>query len=247
MPRLRFTPIQWVTHAGAWAPLALLIYDNYAGRLSVNPIQDITFRTGKAALVLLILSLACTPLNSLFGWRAAIKLRRPLGVYAFLYVVLHFLTFVYLDYGLDLGLIYEAIFEKRFALVGFAAFLILLPLALTSTKGWQRRLGRAWKSLHKGVYVAVLLAVIHYVWAVKSDIREPLAYGAVALSLLMVRLPAVKRAFKAGGRVLARPPAPRRGPAVPVAAESDEAARVPPPPRPPRSAAFALERERQDA
>src|SRR5688572_12297488 len=208
LPKL--SPLQWVTHLGAFAPLALILWLFFTDGLTVNPIQDITFRTGKAALVLLVLSLACTPLNTLFGWRAALKLRRPLGLYAFLYVCLHFLTFVGLDYGFDLELLQEAIFEKRFALVGFTAFLILIPLALTSTKGWQKRLGKAWKTLHKGVYIAAGLAVVHYVWLVKSDVREPLAYGAVVAALLLVRLQWVKRLLKGAGRTLV-PPAQRPG------------------------------------
>jgi sulfoxide reductase heme-binding subunit YedZ len=201
----KFSPLQWLTHLGSLAPLVVLLWLYFTDGLTVNPIQDITFRTGKAALVLLVLSLVCTPLNTFFGWREAIKLRRPLGVYAFLYVCLHFLTFVGLDYGFDLELLQGAIFEKRFALVGFAAFLILLPLAITSTKGWQKRLGKAWKTLHKGVYLAAPLAVIHYVWLVKSDVREPLAYGAVVAVLLLVRLPWVKRLFKGAGRTLVPP------------------------------------------
>ncbi len=201
----KFAPLQWLTHLGSLAPLAVILWLYFTDGLTVNPIQDITFRTGKAALVLLVLSLACTPLNTLFNFRAALKLRRPLGVYAFLYVCLHFLTFIGLDYGFDLGLIYEAIFEKRFALVGFAAFLILLPLAITSTKGWQKRLGKAWKTLHKAVYLAAPLAVVHYVWLVKSDVREPLAYGAVVAALLLMRAPAVKRLVKGVGRTLAPP------------------------------------------
>jgi sulfoxide reductase heme-binding subunit YedZ len=219
MKRFHFTPLQLAAHLGALAPLAWMAWLFFTDGLTVNPIQDLTFRTGKAALVLLVLSLACTPLNTLFGWRAAIKLRRPLGLYGFLYVVLHFFIFIGLDYGFDLGLIREAIFEKRYAVVGFTAFLILLPLAITSTKGWQRRLGKAWKTLHKGVYLALPLAIIHYVWLVKSDVREPVAYGAVVAALLLVRVPAVKRLLKSAGRVVvptaqrARPAGPRRLPA----------------------------------
>jgi sulfoxide reductase heme-binding subunit YedZ len=205
--------LQWITHLGSLAPLAVLLWLYFTDGLTVNPIQDITFRTGKAALVLLVLSLACTPLNTLFGWRAALKLRRPLGLYAFLYVCLHFLTFIGLDYGFNLKLIQGAIFEKRFALVGFAAFLILLPLAVTSTKGWQKRLGKLWKTLHKGVYLAAPLAVIHYVWLVKSDVREPLAYGAVVAVLLLVRLGWVKRLLKGAGNTLV-PPRQRAGSAA---------------------------------
>ncbi|MBI3243893.1 MAG: sulfoxide reductase heme-binding subunit YedZ [Chloroflexi bacterium] len=194
MPRFKFTKFQIAVHLGSLIPLILLIWDYFADNLTVNPIQDITFRTGKAALVLLVLSLACTPLNTVFGFKEAIKVRRALGLYAFLYVALHFLTFIGLDYGFDLGLIYEAIFEKRYALVGFAAFLILLPLAITSMQWWMKKLGKNWKRLHRLVYVAGLLAVVHYVWLVKSDIREPLAYGGVVVLLLISRIPAFKKA-----------------------------------------------------
>jgi sulfoxide reductase heme-binding subunit YedZ len=161
--------------------------------LTVNPIQDITFRTGKYALVLLVLSLACTPLNTVLGFKSVLRVRRTLGLYAFMYVGLHFLTFIGLDFGFDLELIREAIFEKRYALVGFSAFLILLPLAITSTKGWMKRLGKNWKRLHRGVYLAGLLAVVHFVWLVKSDIREPLLYGAVVVILLILRISGVRR------------------------------------------------------
>jgi sulfoxide reductase heme-binding subunit YedZ len=188
----KFTKFQLLVHIGALVPLLYLLWDYVTHRLSVNPIQDITLRTGKDALVLLVLSLACTPAQML-GFREVVKVRRALGLYAFLYVSLHLLAFVWLDYGLDLGLIYEAIFEKRYALVGFMAFLILLPLAVTSTKGWQKRLGKNWKRLHRCVYVAGGLAIVHYIWLVKSDIRQPLAYGAVVALLLLVRIPAVRQ------------------------------------------------------
>jgi methionine sulfoxide reductase heme-binding subunit len=185
--------IIWATHIGALFPLAWLIWDAYTGNLSINPIQDITFRTGKPALVLLMLSLAVTPVNTLFGWRQVIPARRWLGLYAFFYVALHFLIFVGLDYGFDWNLIYGAIFEKRYALVGFAAFLIMIPLALTSTQGWMRRLGKRWKSLHRWAYLAGILAVFHYVWLVKTDIREPLAWGGLLMLLLILRIPRVRK------------------------------------------------------
>jgi sulfoxide reductase heme-binding subunit YedZ len=184
-----------LTHVGALTPLVWLIWDYWTDQLTVNPIQDITFRTGKPALILLVLSLACTPVNTLFGFRQVIPLRKPLGLYAFMYVCLHFLIFVGLDYGFDPALLYEAIFEKKYALVGFATFLILLPLAITSTKGWMKRLGKNWKRLHRWVYLAGLLAVVHYVWLVKSDIREPLIYGGIVVLLLLARVPALRRAM----------------------------------------------------
>jgi methionine sulfoxide reductase heme-binding subunit len=185
--------LKLLTHVGALLPLAWLIWDTVQGNLTVNPIQDLTFRTGKPALVLLILSLACTPLNTVFGFRPALAVRRHLGLYAFLYVSLHFLIFIGLDYGFNWELLQEAILEKRYALVGFAAFLILIPLAITSTQGWMKRLGKRWKQLHRWVYAAGLLAVLHYVWVVKSDIREPLAWGGLLLLLLAARLPGVRK------------------------------------------------------
>jgi sulfoxide reductase heme-binding subunit YedZ len=194
MPHIKFDWLRLLAHAGALVPLATLVFDAVTDRLSVNPIQDITFRTGRSALVLLVLSLACTPANTVLGLKRALSVRRALGVYACLYAGLHFLTFVYLDYGLDLELIGQTIAEKRYVLVGFAAFLILLPMALTSTKGWMKRLGKRWKVLHRGVYLAAPLAVIHFVWLVKSDISEPARFGIVVLVLLGLRVPFVRRA-----------------------------------------------------
>jgi sulfoxide reductase heme-binding subunit YedZ len=194
METLRKNWLRILTHVGALTPLAWLLWDYWFDNLTVNPIQDITFRTGKPALILLVLSLACTPVNTLFGFKRVLPLRKPLGLYAFMYVCLHFLIFIGLDYGFDAGLLYEAIFEKRYALVGFAAFLILLPLAITSTQGWMRRLGKNWKRLHRWVYLVGILAVVHYIWLVKSDIREPLLYGAAVGLLLLLRLPVVRKA-----------------------------------------------------
>ena len=189
----RWLPI--LTHIGALLPLARLIWNFFHDQLTANPIQYITFQTGKSALVLLVLALACTPLNTLFELKRVVGLRKTLGLYAFLYATLHFLTFVGLDYQFDPELLKEAIFKKRYALVGFAAFLTLLPLAITSTKGWMRRLGKNWKRLHRLIYLAALLVIIHFVWLVKSDIREPLAYGAVVLLLLALRLKTIRRAL----------------------------------------------------
>ena len=123
-----------------------------------------------------------------------LPLRRPLGLWAFFYVCVHLLIFTVLDYGLDWQLIAETVAEKRYVLVGFTAFLLLLPLALTSTKASMRRLGKRWKQLHRLVYLAALLAIVHFVWLVKADIREPLLYGAGLLLLLALRLSPVRRA-----------------------------------------------------
>ncbi len=192
MPRLHLTRFQILIHLAALAPLAVLAWDVGRGNLSVNPIQDITFRTGKAAIVLLIASLACTPANTVFGFRQAIKVRRPLGVYAFVYALIHFFIYIGLDYGFDFGLIWLELTEKRYVLVGFATFLILLPLAITSTKGWQKRLRKRWTTLHKWVYLAGGLAVFHYIWVQKSDIRQPVLWGVVLVLLLIARIPTVR-------------------------------------------------------
>ncbi|MFC1991808.1 sulfite oxidase heme-binding subunit YedZ, partial [Chloroflexota bacterium] len=127
-----------------------------------------------------------------FRSRQVLVLRRLLGLYTFMYTSLHFLNFLVLDYRFDFSLIREDLFEKRFAVAGFAAFLCLLPLAITSTRGWIVRLGKRWGKLHRLIYPAAVLAVVHFVWQVKADIREPLVYGVIVLILLLVRLPAVK-------------------------------------------------------
>jgi methionine sulfoxide reductase heme-binding subunit len=191
--RLRKNWLRILVHAGALSPLVLLIWDYFHFNLTANPIQEVTFRTGRYTLVLLILSLTCTPVNLLFGYKPILRVRRTLGLYAFMYAGFHFLIFVGLDYGFDWNLISEGIFEKRYALVGFAAFIILLSLAITSTKGWQRRLGRRWKHLHRLVYLAGMLAIVHFVWLVKSDFRRPLLFGLAVTLLLLVRVPRVRR------------------------------------------------------
>ncbi|NNJ09828.1 sulfoxide reductase heme-binding subunit YedZ [Chloroflexales bacterium ZM16-3] len=190
--------LRWLrvaVHIGSLAPLALLISDIP----TVNPIQAITQHSGRTAIILLMLCLACTPLNLLFGWKWAASLRKPLGLYSFLYVCLHLLTFAVLDYGLDGRLIWQAVLEKRYVVAGFSGFLLLLPLAITSTKGWQRRLGRRWRALHSLIYPAAILAILHFLWLSKV-IRDPLIYGAIVAALLIVRLPPVRSQIAAWRR-----------------------------------------------
>lgn len=188
-----FSKFQLAVHIGAWIPLILLLINWSQDNLSFNPIQTLELRTGKYALVLLILSLSCTPLNTVFGFRQAIKVRRALGLYAFLYASIHFAIFIGLDYQFDWVLLQEAIFEKRYAFVGFGAGVVLLILAVTSTRGWMKRLGKTWSKIHKFVYLAALLVIVHYVWLVKSDIRIPILYGALVLLLLVLRIPAIRK------------------------------------------------------
>ena len=193
MRKLKTQWLQGLTHIAALLPLLLLAWNFTQDKLTVNPIQEIQLRSGKYALILLTLSLACTPINIVFGIKWVLQLRRRLGLYAFLYASLHFLNFIGLDYGFDLGLIWEDFAEKRFIVAGLAAFLSLLLLAGTSTKGWMRRLGKNWGRLHWLAYVAGVLAVTHFWWQVKADFREPLIYGMVLALLLIVRLPVVSK------------------------------------------------------
>lgn len=198
-----------ITHILALTPLIWLGVDFWFDNLTINPIQDLTHRTGDAAIKLLILSLACTPLTILFGWRQLLALRKPLGLYAFMYGCLHFLVFAGLDYGFDGSLIWEATFEKRFALVGFLALLIMLPMALTSNLWSMRQLGKKWKRLHQMVYVAAVLAVLHFLWARKLALDpEALTYGFIVIGLLIIRLPKVRQAITSYRRRRHEAPAP---------------------------------------
>lgn len=196
----RFSGIWFLTHIGALLPLALLLLAAISQSLTVNPIQDITLRTGKAALIMLVLSLACTPANTLVGFRAALKMRRTLGLYAFYYAFGHFLIFIGLDYTFNWDLLKGAIFEKRFVLVGLSALLILTALAVTSFVWWQKRLGKNWKRLHQLVYLASGLVIFHFAWAKKADISrlqgdifQPVAFGIVVALLLVLRIPGVRK------------------------------------------------------
>lgn len=190
----------WVVNIGAWLPLLFLAFDAFTGRLTVNPIQAAEQRTGDIAITLLILSLACTPLNTLLRWPSVLKARRPLGLYAYFYAFLHFLLFIGLDYGFNARLLLQALTEKPFILVGLAGFLLLSALALTSFDTWKARLGKNWKRLHRLTYLINLLIVLHFGWAVKGDflrlqgdVFRPLLAGLVVLLLLGLRLPAVRR------------------------------------------------------
>lgn len=168
------------------APLAWLIVQAAGGALA-DPVEDITHLTGEWALRLLLASLAVTPLRRIFGWPVLAPFRRTLGLLAFGYVLLHFATYVALDLGFDFATLAEDVGERLYITAGFAAFLLLLPLAVTSTRGWQRRLGRRWVKLHRVVYAAGALAVLHFIWLVKADLREPLIYAALLAVLLGAR------------------------------------------------------------
>lgn len=172
----------------ALAPAAWCVAGYFFDWLGANPIEKLTHVTGMTGLVLLLVTLAVTPFRRLTGWNPVIQLRRPLGLFAFFYVCLHFSIWMVLDLGFRLDWVWDDIKERPYITVGFTGFLILIPLALTSTKGWIRRLGRRWAKLHRGIYVAASLGVIHYYWLVKADVRLPLRLGAVLAILLALRV-----------------------------------------------------------
>ena len=157
--------------------------------LGANPVESVTHHTGDWALRLLLATLAITPIRRFTGWHELIQLRRMLGLYAFFYASLHLLTYFVLDRELQLSGLWEDIVERPYITIGFAVFLLLLPLAITSTNAMMRRLGRNWLRLHKLVYPAAFGAVLHFIWLVKADLREPLIYLAVLVLLMLARLP----------------------------------------------------------
>jgi len=192
----QITIIRIIIHIAALLPLVVLIWDFTQGNLTANPIREVQLRTGASAINLLMLSLACTPINILTGFRPVLLLRRPLGIYTFFYALLHFINFIGIDYSFNFALIREDLFEKRYAIAGFASFILLLPLAITSINRLKQRLGKNWQSLHWLVYLAATLAVVHYIWQTKADIHLPLIYGGVLGILLAIRLPVVRKFAK---------------------------------------------------
>ena len=170
-------------------PAASLVFNILTGNISADPIDDLTHVTGEWGLRLLLLTLAITPLRNLTGINQLIMLRRMLGVYAFFYVVLHFLTWFVIDNYFDFQRIIEDIIERYYILLGFLAFVLMIPLAATSTNKMVRRLGsKRWIKLHKLVYPLSILGVVHFYLQVKADITEPVIYGTILAILLIYRI-----------------------------------------------------------
>ncbi len=170
-------------------PLGRLGWGYYTQNLGANPLEKITHTTGDWTLTLLLVTLSVTPLRKLLGIPALIKLRRMLGLFAFFYACLHFTTYIWLDKFFNLHEMLVDVAKRKFITVGFTAFVLLIPLAATSTTGWIRRLGgKRWQALHRLIYVSAIAGVIHYLWLVKADIRKPLEYGAVLALLLGYRV-----------------------------------------------------------
>ena len=166
------------------APILWLVTRALTARLSVNPVEDITLTTGIWALRFLVITLLVTPFRRLTGWNRVIQFRRMLGLFAFFYSALHFLTYLVLDQFFAVDLIVKDIVKRPFITAGFAAFVLMIPLAITSTKGWIRTLGRRWSLLHRLIYISAIAAAVHYLWKVKVMIGSPVYYG-IAVALLL--------------------------------------------------------------
>jgi methionine sulfoxide reductase heme-binding subunit len=190
MPRRE--PLPWLkpgVFAGALVPLAAIALRAWQGRLGANPIAEALNELGLLALVFLVAALACTPAKTLLGWTWPVRLRRMLGLFAFFYACVHVLTYSGVDQGLDWAAIWKDVTKRKFIFVGFAAFVLLVPLAVTSTQASVRRLGFVrWKRLHRLAYVATALAAVHFFLRVKKDVREPLVYAVVLAALLAARV-----------------------------------------------------------
>ncbi|MGD8207673.1 MAG: protein-methionine-sulfoxide reductase heme-binding subunit MsrQ [Thiohalocapsa sp.] len=171
------------------APLLLLVWRVVDGRLGANPVEAVVHDTGAWTLRLLLVTLAVTPLRRLTGWASLVRFRRMLGLFAFFYGLLHFTAYLWLDRALDWPTIIDDIAKRPYITVGFAALILMVPLAVTSTKGWLRRLGPRWKRLHRLVYPIAVLGVLHYLWLVKADLLEPGIYAGILGLLLLARAP----------------------------------------------------------
>ncbi|PZP61938.1 MAG: protein-methionine-sulfoxide reductase heme-binding subunit MsrQ [Pseudoxanthomonas spadix] len=225
-----------VVHLLCLTPLALLgwrfwdVWRNGSDALGADPIAEIEHFTGLWALRFLIFTLAITPLRQLTGQAVLLRFRRLLGLYAFVYATVHLAAYLGLDLGGYWTQIFAEIVKRPYITVGFAAWLLLVPLAITSTQGWMRRLKRRWGQLHKAIYAIGVLAVLHFWWLVKSDIREPALYaGLLALLLGWRAWKAIRRARTAAAAP-ARRPAPPRPAAATASASAKPAAPSPPAP-----------------
>ena len=171
------------------SPLAWLVWQGFHQGLGANPIEKITHTTGDSTLTFLLITLSITPLRKLLDQPAWIRFRRMLGLFAFFYGFLHFMTYLVLDQFFDFPGIVKDVAKRPFITAGFTGFVLLIPLAITSTAGWIRRLGgKRWQMLHRLIYLTAIAGVVHYYWLVKSDVTKPVRYGAVLAFLLACRI-----------------------------------------------------------
>ena len=191
-----------MVHIAAWLPLIVLIIDALNNNLTFNPIQAATQRTGDTAIILLGLSLLCSPLSTYAGWKDAIKLRRALGLYAFMYAAIHFFIFMVVDFGLQFNFIIPEFLQKYYLWAGLPAFIILIALAATSFRWAMRRMRRNWTRLHRYVYLGAILVVLHLALVIKGDffrlsgdVWKPVVATILIGGLLIVRIPPIRRAL----------------------------------------------------
>lgn len=198
----RKQPLPWLkpgVFVGSLVPLATIAARAFTGGLGADPVAEALNQLGLVALIFLVASLACTPLKTLLGWTWPIRIRRELGLFAFFYAALHVTTYSGIDQSLNLRAIFADVVKRKFIFVGFAAFVLLIPLAVTSTQDSVRRLGFVrWKRIHRLAYVAGCLAAVHFIWRVKADLLEPLLYAGMLALLLLVRAVSYARARSAG-------------------------------------------------
>jgi methionine sulfoxide reductase heme-binding subunit len=204
--RRRREPLPWLKPGiflGGLVPLAWLGVRAGTGGLGANPIAEIENELGLTALIFLLAALACTPAKRLLGWTWQMRVRRELGLFAFFYATLHFLAYLVLDEFFDWGAIVADVAKRPFITVGVLALILMIPLAITSTNDWVRRLGfRRWQRIHQAVYLAGALAAVHFIWRVKIDVSQPLVYAAIFASLIALRLVVWLRQRAAGKRAV---------------------------------------------
>jgi methionine sulfoxide reductase heme-binding subunit len=188
----------------ALSPLAGLVFALLTGRTSANPAEDIILTTGIWSLRLLLATLAITPIRRLTGWHDLVRFRRMLGLFAFLYACLHLLAYIAFDRYFALGEVLADLAERPFIMAGMAAFVLMVPLAVTSTRGWIRRLGRRWQYLHRLIYLSAAAACLHFIWKVKVVVGEPVYYAAILAILLGARLAWSLRPSRRPGRQAVR-------------------------------------------
>ncbi|MGB5223805.1 MAG: protein-methionine-sulfoxide reductase heme-binding subunit MsrQ [Arenicellales bacterium] len=188
----QITLLKTVIFLLALVPFVLLLVRGWKNELGANPIETVTHITGIWTIRFLVITLAISPLRKLTGQAILIRFRRMLGLFTFFYACMHFLTYIWLDQYFDWPFIIKDITEHPYIIVGFTTFLILLSLAVTSPRFMVRKMGKNWKKLHRLIYPAAFLASFHFLWLVKSDIREPLLYFALFTILMLLRLPSVQ-------------------------------------------------------
>lgn len=183
-----FPQLKAALFAASLLPLLRLTWFGFSHQLGANPIEFITRSLGTWTLVFLMITLGITPLRKLSGWNWLVRLRRMAGLFAFFYALLHFITYIWLDQFFDIQAIIKDVIKRPFITVGFTAFVLLIPLAITSTNAMMKKLGKRWQTLHRLVYAIAIFSVIHYWWLVKKDITQPLIYACILSVLLGIRI-----------------------------------------------------------